>query len=343
MTVLDDLLNDVRSQIEPELANLQEARARLALVRDHAYTFYGALRTYRSGSLAVHSMNNPVTDGDGGVVLNRNYYPGLGPEGTQEEEPGDVVADLCAHLGPLIRQTYPDAQVHTSKRGPKILFQSPSADGSDPTVDMVLALTRKEGEGIWIPNLDKDDWDASHPEEHVELFNDSAPAFRSTRRKITRLAKAWNKQYSVQGASSFEVSVWAWEFVETGMGMAKGLWTLFDKAATRLEDGDPTPDPAGVSDDLRLLISAKTMALRLRKAATNMRTALDSDDEDDIRAAISAVFPDYIDAPETSALSASINALKKTAPVAAPALGIGVAATTAGASASRAYGGERRR
>lgn len=343
MTTLDDLLNDVRSQIEAELANLKEARARLALVRDHALTFYGALRTYRSGSLAVHSMNNPVTDGDGGVVLNRNFYPGLGPEGTKEKEPGDVVADLCAHLGPLIRQTYPDAQVHTSKRGPKILFHSPSADGSDPTVDMVLALTRKEGEGIWIPNLDEDNWDASHPEQHVELFNDSAPAFRSTRRKITRLAKAWNKQYSVQGASSFEVSVWAWEFVETGMGMAKGLWTLFDQAATRLEDGDPTPDPAGVSDDLRLLIKAETMAPRLRKAATNMRTALDSDDEDEIRAAVSRVFWKYIDAPETASLAASVSALKLATPVAATALGIGVTATTAAASVSRAYGGDASR
>ncbi|ROP44378.1 MULTISPECIES: hypothetical protein [unclassified Rathayibacter] len=340
METLDDLLNDVRRQIEPEVTNLKEARDRLALVRRHAGTFYGALRTYRSGSLTVHSMNNPVTDGDGGLVLNRNYYPGLGPEGTQEEQPSDLVDELCLHLGPLIRETYPDAKVHKSKRGPKVYFHSPLPDGSDPTVDMVLALTRKEGEGIWIPNLEKDRWDASHPEKHADLFNGDAPAFRSTRRKITRLAKAWNKQYTVQGASSFEVSVWAWEFVDPGMGMAKGLWSLFDQAASRLEEGEATPDPAGVSDDLHLLVTAANMAIRLRKAATNLRAALDTDDEKEIRAAVSAVFWNYIDAPETSALASSVSTLKTGLPVAATALGVGVTATTAAASVSRAYGGE---
>ena len=342
MSLLNDLLNEVRTSIEPDDASLREARNRLALVRDHAGTFYGALRTYRSGSLAVHSMNDPVSDGDGGVVLNRNYYPGLGPEGTQEEEPADVVDELRAHLGPLIRETYPDAKVHKSKRGPKILFHAPLPDGSDPTVDIVLALTRKEGEGIWIPNLDEDSWDPSHPEKHVALFNDSAPAFRSTRRKITRLAKAWNKQYTEPGASSFEVSVWAWEFVESGMGVASGLQALFDQAATRLENGDPTPDPAKVSDDLRLLVDASKMAPRLRAAATQLETALDSDDDDEIRDAVSTVFSKYLDAAATSSLAAATATLKAGTAVAASALGIAVPANTAAASTSRAYGGPRR-
>lgn len=335
MSVLDDLLNEVRTQIEAKPAALSEARVRLQLVRDSAASFYGALRTYHSGSLAVHTMNEPVTDGDGGLVLNRNYYPALGPDG-RGEAPGDVVTDLCDHLRPLIREVYPNATMHTSKRGPKIYFGQ-RVDGDDPTVDLVVAMNRKEGSGIWIPNLEKGTWEPSDPEKHVELLNGDQPGFRSTRRKVIRLAKAWNKQYSNPGASSFEISVWAYEFVEPGQGVAKGLWTLFDKAASRLEAGAPTKDPAGVSPNLRLLIAAEAMATRLRKAADGMAAALASVDDDEIREALSLVFTKYIDAPATSSLKAAAALLRTNRAVAAPALGVAVAATTG--AAYRAYGG----
>jgi len=337
MSILEDSLNEIRSRIEANPEALNEARSRLQLVRDSASSFYGGLRTYRSGSLAVHTMNEPVTDGDGGLVLNRNYYPWLGPEG-RDEAPGDVVHDLCDHLRPLIRAVYPNATMHTSKRGPKIYFGQ-SADGDDPTVDLVVALNRKEGAGVWIPNLEKGTWEPSDPEKHVELLNGDQPGFRSTRRKIIRLAKAWNKQYSTPGASSFEVSVWAYEFVEPGQGVAKGLWTMFDEAAARLEAGAPTRDPASVSPNLKLLIAAETMAARLRKAADGMATAIASDDDDEIREALSLVFYKYIDAPATSQLKAAAELLRPNHAVAASALGIGVAATTG--AAYRAYGGHR--
>jgi hypothetical protein len=337
MSVLDDLLNDVRTQIEAKPEALAEARTRLQLVRDSASSFYGSLRTYRSGSLAVHTMNEPVTDGDGGLVLNRNYYPALGPDGSGEE-PGDVVDDLCDHLRPLIRAVYPNATMHTSKRGPKIYFGQ-SVDGDDPTVDLVVAMNRKEGTGIWIPNLANGTWEPSDPEKHVALLNGDLAGFRSTRRRIIRLAKAWNKQYANPGVSSFEISVWAWEFVEPGQGVAKGLRTLFDEAAARLEANNPTKDPAGVSPNLKLLIAGTTMATRLRKAADGMATAIESDDDDEIREALSLVFSKYITAPSTSSLKAAANLLRSNARVAAPALGVAVAATTG--AAYRAYGGQR--
>lgn len=335
MSILEDSLNEIRSQIEAKPEPLNEARTRLQLVRDSASSFYGGLRTYRSGSLAVHTMNEPVTDGDGGLVLNRNYYPRLGPDGGGEA-PGDVVYDLCDHLRPLIRAVYPNATMHTSKRGPKVYFGQ-SADGDDPTVDLVVALNRKEEAGVWIPNLEKGTWESSDPEKHVQLLNGDQPGFRSTRRKIIRLAKAWNKQYSTPGASSFEVSVWAYEFVEPGQGVARGLWTMFDKAAARLEAGTPTRDPAGVSPNLKLLIPAETMAARLRKAADGMATAIASDDDDEIREALSLVFYNYIDAPATSQLKVAAKLLRTNDAVAASALGIDVAATTG--AAYRAYGG----
>ena len=75
----DHVLGDVRNKIDASDAPLREARNRLALVRDVAVTFPGALRTYPSGSIAQHTMIHPVTDGDGGLVLGRRSYPELGP------------------------------------------------------------------------------------------------------------------------------------------------------------------------------------------------------------------------------------------------------------------------
>lgn len=337
MVTMDDLLDEVRAQIEPTSRPLDEARARLALVRDSAASFPGALRTYRSGSLAVHTMNKPVTDGDGGVVLNRNYYPQLGPDGAGEA-PGDVVDDLCAYLGPIIREQYPNATIHKSKRGPEVHFGALLED-QDPTVDLVVALNRKDGSGIWIPNLENEDWDASDPEKHVELLNSGSSSFRSIRRKIIRLAKAWNKQFVEPGMSSFQLSVWAWEFLQPGTGIAGGLHTLFDRAASRLEAGEATPDPAGVSDDLKLLKDADVVATRLRKAADSVAAAIDADSEDELRSAMSAVFWKYLDAPATSGLKASASLLSTGKPVAAVALGVAVAATTT--AGARAFGGNR--
>ncbi|TQO19603.1 hypothetical protein FB472_1170 [Rhodoglobus vestalii] len=337
MKTIDDLLDEVRVQIEPTSGPLDEARARLTLVRDSADSFPGALRTYRSGSLAVHTMNKPVTDGDGGLVLNRNYYPQLGPDGAGEA-PGAVVDDLCAHLGTLIRKQYPNATIHKSKRGPEVHFGAPIED-QDPTVDLVVALNRKNGSGIWIPNLEDEDWDASDPEKHVGLLNSGSSSFRSIRRKTIRLAKAWNKQFVEPGMSSFQLSVWAWEFLEPGTGVAHGLHTLFDRAASRLEAGEGTSDPAGVSDDLKLLKDADVVATCLRKASNSIAEALDADNEDELRSAVSAVFSKYLDVPSASALKESARLLSTAKPVAAAALGVAVAATTT--AGARAFGGTR--
>ena len=140
MGFTDAFLTDVGSQIAARDDVLAEARTRLALVRDIARTFPGALRTYGSGSLVHHTFNDPVTDGDGGVVLDRRCYPNLGPDGGGET-PNDTTGELCSLLGPAVRETYPAARCGTSKRGPKIYF-GVSVAGQDPTVDLVVALTR---------------------------------------------------------------------------------------------------------------------------------------------------------------------------------------------------------
>lgn len=334
----DDYLNTIRGEIAADDTVLTETRDRLTLVGDIAMGFPGAHRTYCSGSLAQYTVNHPVTDGDGGLVLNRVHYPALGPDG-DGETPNDVADDLCALLGPEIRQTYPNARCGTSKRGPKVTFGEP-INGQDPSVDLVVALTRREGSGLWIPNLDMHRWEASDPEAHVALLNGGTVSLRRTRRRAIRLLKAWNKQWSVPAFSSFHLSALALEHITTGMGLPTAVHAVFDGAATFLATGRNTPDPAGVSKPLKLVngVSRDVAVQRLRAAATAMADAIaHDDDETAVQSALHRVFRDYIDAPAEDKLAAAVAALRSRRSVTTAALGL--SGTAAVVPPTRAYGG----
>jgi hypothetical protein len=337
MTFLDDILADVQCQIAAGDDALREARNRTNLVLDIALGFPGARRTFRSGSLAVHTFNDPVTDGDGGVVLDRRIYPTLGPDG-QDVIPNDVVADMCALLGPAVRKEYPKAVCRTSKRGPKMLFGQP-INGQDPTVDLVVAMERRDANGLWIPHLVKKRWDKSDPEEHVRLLNADPESLRRLRRRVIRLLKAWNKQWGDPAFSSFHLSVFAWMWVESGMSVGIALKTVFEKAAKHIASGVNTTDPAGVSLPIRLLLDRATAVSRLSATAAQMSKAVDhATDEKAARQALSRVFRNYVEAPAQDKLASTIGVLRG-APAAAPAL-LGLRPTAPPVStARRAFGG----
>jgi hypothetical protein len=333
----DDILTDVQYQIAADDDVLAEARTRTNLVLEIAMRFPGARRTFRSGSLAVHTFNNPVTDGDGGVVLDRRYYPGLGPDG-DDEIPNGVVADICALLAPEVRKTYPKARCHTSKRGPKMLFGAP-LKGQDPTVDLVVALDRRDEGGLWIPHLEKERWDASHPEEHVRLLNSELISLRSLRRRVIRLLKAWNKQWTDPAFSSFHLSVLALLYVESGMSVGMALRTVFEKAAKHLETGANTQDPAGVSPPIKLLLGRNVAVDRLQKAAEQMSRALDHDDDKTIvQAALNRVFRHYVEAPPNDGLGSTVTGLRGVAGVGTALLGLRPSTQTV-PTTRRAFGG----
>ena len=339
MSYTADYLNTIRGRIAANDAVLAEARDRLALASEIAMDFAGALRTYRSGSLAQFTVNHPVTDGDGGLVLNRVHYPELGPEGGGKT-PNDIADQLCALLGPEIRQSYPNARCGRSKRGPKITFGEP-INGQDPSVDLVVALTRREGSGLWIPNLNMRRWEASDPEQHVALLNGGTEPLRRTRRRAVRLLKAWNKQWSLPAFSSFHLSAMTLEYIVAGMGLAVALHAVFDGAATFLAGGCNTPDPAGVSKPLKLVngISREVAVQRLRAAATAMADAIEHDDDaTKVQSALHRVFRDYVDAPLEDKLAAAVAALR-TNRVTTATLGLG--GTPAMVPPTRAYGGPR--
>ena len=117
MGYTEDILNDIRGQIDARPEPLAQARARLDLVRSSAIGFTGARHTYRSGSLAQHTFIHPVGDGDGGVVLDRRVYPRLGPDGGGET-PAAITGKLCALLGPAWRCRTGPSGTPCAPRGP---------------------------------------------------------------------------------------------------------------------------------------------------------------------------------------------------------------------------------
>jgi hypothetical protein len=101
----------------------------------------------------------------------------------------------------------PNAKVKQSRRGVLVEFNQPCNAEEDPTVDHIVTLTRRNGEGLWIPYIHTDRWTPSHPEKHTELFTSGTRQLRRLRARVTRLAKAWNKQWDEndRALSSFKV------------------------------------------------------------------------------------------------------------------------------------------
>ena len=205
---------------------------------------------------------------------------------------------------------------------------------------MIVALTRKAG-ALWIPNLDQSRWDPSDPECHTRLMTADPATLRRTRAKVIRLVKAWNKQSSRPGLSSFNITALALACVIPGMGIATGLGAFFDYAARELKKRR-TPDPAGVSPPIKILIDRDTIVGRLERAARKMSDALDhDDDEDQVREALAGLFGQYVDPPSgSSSKAAYASALRKGNSAVSVAGGLTLS-TRAGVpiKSSRSYGG----
>jgi hypothetical protein len=288
------VLTDVRRQIAVDDDVLSETKARRNLVKRHSRAFPGALNTFDSGSVAHGTVNKPVSDADCGVVLDRRTYPELGPDG-DDEPPNDILAEMAEHVIEGVRGDYPKATCEVCKRAILIEFHDPLAEDQDPSVDLIVALTRAEGDGRWIPNTEAEDWDASDPEEHTRLLNDVDIPARVHRARVIRLAKAAVKQDATPVVSSFNLEALALDYVDEDCSIAESLRDLLLDGADSLVDG-PTPDPAGVSDPIKLPdgVSRAAAVARLRELGEAVARAVDADTLRDAEAALSAVFPDHV-------------------------------------------------
>lgn len=290
MNHINDILIDIQKKIAPSDETLEAARSRRDEVLSIARGYAGALRTYAAGSIA-HRTANDDTDADCGVVLDRRSYHQLSPDGNGGA-PNDIVEDVRSYIRDRLKGRHPDIAFRLTKRAIKVTFNEPLSDGSDPSVDLIVALTRVAG-ALWIPNLERKCWDASDPECHTRLLTAEPAGLRRMRAKVIRLAKAWNKQYSQPGLCSFNIEVLALEAIKKEVGVADGLAAFFNHAAIDLSKRQ-TPDPAGVSAPIKTPMERETAASRLSKTAETLEAALNSDNENDARDNLASVYWVYV-------------------------------------------------
>ena len=334
-------LNEIHAELAPSDDTLSAARSRRDEVLAKARTFPGALRTYISGSIA-HRTANHDTDADCGLVLDRRSHPKLGPDG-EGEGPNQLVEEVRQLLRDRLKEDHPDMRFRVTKRAIKVSFNEPLDDGTDPSVDLIVALTRKD-QGLWIPNTETKGWDASDPEYHTKVLTDDPAELRRVRAKVIRLAKGWNTQYSEPGLCSFNIEALALKCITEEHGVPDGLAELFRYAASDLKKR-LTPDPAGVSKPIKLLIDRDTVVGRLQRAAKSMREALDNDDDKTkVQEAMAGLYWQYVDPPGGSgSKEAMASALRGGSPllgVSGGALTLGGAGTTS-LKPTRSYGSER--
>jgi Second Messenger Oligonucleotide or Dinucleotide Synthetase domain len=304
MGLVLDILNDIRSQIAADEKVLKEAQDRRDLAAEGGMELDGALRWFRSGSVAHGTVNKPVTDADSGLVLDRRNerYAKLGPDG-EGAGPDDICDEVAELVGDKVRTEYPEARVKQTRRGICVEYNEPLNADEDPTVDLIVTLTRKGAEGLWIPDRDDNSWSASHPEKHTELFTGDSKELRALRARVARLAKAWNKQFDEgdRPLSSFNIVTLAWENVkDSSVPLDEALAGWCRYAHDELEN-EETKDPAEVSEPIRLLLDREIVVKRLGSAADRLEHALDDeDDEDAVRDDLATVFPDYVEPPKGS-------------------------------------------
>ena len=335
-------LNDVHAELAPSDDTLSAARSRRDEVLAKAKSYRGALRTYNSGSIA-HRTANHDTDADCGVVLDRRSHPSLGPDG-EGEAPNETVEEVREFLREGLKEDHPDIRFRVTKRAIKVSFNEPLDDETDPSVDLIVALTRKNGQGLWIPNMETQDWDASDPEYHTKVLTDEPADLRRVRAKVIRLAKGWNTQFAEPGLCSFNIEALALSCITEEHGVPDGLAEFFRFAASDLKKRF-TPDPAGVSKPIKLLMDRDVVVGRLNRAAKRMKDALDNDDDKvKVQEAMAGLYWKYVSPPDGSASKEGIASAIRSG---SPALGVsGGALSFAGSGGSnikptRSWGSER--
>ena len=204
-------------------------------------------------------------------------------------------------------------------------------------------MTRK-GQGLWIPNNEAKDWDESDPEYHTRVLTADPAGLRRVRAKVIRLAKGWNTQYVEPGLCSFNVEALALSCIGEGHGVPDGLAEFFRFAASDLKKRF-TPDPAGVSKPIKLLMDRDTVVGRLERAAGFMKDALDNDDDKTkVQEAMASLYWKYVDPPAGSdSKEAFVHALRSRSPllgVSGGGLSLGTTGTTS-LKSTRSYGSER--
>jgi hypothetical protein len=328
------ILEEIREQHKANAEVLAEARRRRDTVFEAARAVPGVLRVFSSGSIAHETVNDPVVDADGGIVLDRRLYPGLGPDGAGVG-PIEIVHSVAAAVRAGVVFRYPQITIRITKRAIEVSFHEPmGVPGSptpqqDPSVDLIVGLTRSGNPGLWIPNTETASWDPSDPETHTDLFQQGDHELRRTRRRAIRLSKLMHRQYGDPlPITSFNQEAIGHAAVLERMSIAHAFLAICEIGASQLAAG-LTPDPAGVSPPLKCP-EPYLASQRYQTSADRLRRALARDaDENAVRAELEAIF--FLLAPVgTSSKARLAAALRSAVPVSFGATGLGLQADTRG-------------
>lgn len=331
-------IEDIQKQTSADDVALGEARTRRDVTLAAGRTFGGIAGSYISGSVAAGVATDKVEDADGGLVADRRCFPTLGPD-ADDDSPLEVVCDLQEHVGPLVRDTYESAVVQKMKRGLRVFFNEPLADGQDPYVDMVFALQRKDAPGLWIPNMDAGRWDPAHPQKHVELLTSGTQAVRTLRARVIRLGKVWNKQFAEPALNSFNICALALESITVVTPIEDALQAFFAHAAASLAVSR-TDDPAGVSGPIGLEKPKDIVLKRVRDARDALDEALANDDDPDaVQAAMHRIYGSFVAEPTVDSKDDLADRLRSGTPRLRPT--VAGAAVLGTAKTTRSFGGDR--
>lgn len=276
MNLANELITEMLAATKPTKEAIDEARARRDLVKTAAMTYDGALSFIKSGSLAHFTANGTISDADGSLVLDRRTYHQYGPDG-DGLGPTDLVTGVAEVIRDTVTQVYPNVYISTNhKRAIYFRFRDPLPDGQDPTVDLVIGLNRKDEPGIWIPNLDDDNWDASDPAKHTELVKARRQSTNHISSKVVRALKLFSKQSGKELLTSFHWTALMLEAYPKQKPLIEGVIDTLNHAAATLEGGD-TNDPAGVSGLITLPAGRERNVVlgRIRNAASKLQQAHD--------------------------------------------------------------------
>ena len=321
------VVEDIRSKIQVDLKVIKEARKRREIVKAAAAKYVGVTRTFNSGSIAHWTAKKPLPDADCGGVLDRRKRAELGPDSSEQGGSTKVVKEVAALVLAEVRKHYPNATVDTSGKRAIVVTFNEEVHGEDPQVDLIVALTRRDKPGLWIPNLKTDSWDASDPEKHTELLTGPPKSLRVYRARLIRLAKVAIEQDGQPVLISFNVEALALKHVRSVSVLADGLRDLFADMATSIAAGD-TPDPAGVSPPVKLPkgIDRDRATRRLRFIRDRLTEAVENrHDEAAVKRALADVFPDQLPDAQRSSKSQLAEALRHSSrsPRVQAALGVG--------------------
>lgn len=282
MNLANELIIAMLAESKPSQDAIDEARARRDLVKAAAMTYEGALSFIKSGSLAHFTVNGNVSDADGSLILDRRIHAKYGPDG-DGVGPSELIMDVAEYVRDTVKQVYPDVYISTNhKRAIYFRFRQPLEDGQDPTVDLVIGLNRKDLPGIWIPNLDDDNWDPSDPGKHTELVKARRQSTNHASSKVVRTLKLYSKQWDNELLASFHLTALMLEAYPKQKPVIEGVIDVLNHAAVSLEESD-TDDPAGVSDPIQIpSYRARSVVLgRISNAAVKLQKAYDVRDDNE--------------------------------------------------------------